>query len=511
MLLNLAPLASSCAMIGKSIRIAPMTVLRIGSMPFPNPGQFLHTSTTAKSLETDQVPLARSHLASFFAQYPKFEYDPSKPFMDEFRRLIVTEGFSQRGAGLRVARRGMKAAIVRQFKDIYGTHTCEIHVWHQFFSAIGIDETPQDIALCYKSFPDGTRADFEEWAHSVGLLTGIHKIDDPAYRHTPEVRELQGLLSDAKYVPQWVADQDSHMYQKFDVGQFYHPAMGLAREVVRLDYLKLGDDAILDEEVAQSLPHILAVPRSITLSAILAATWIPEDDQPGSVQASTTVDCASHFVGAKQSLETLKAGSDETSHDAADLEQLEIPDQNKVQNCNFDTAKGLKRRNKIVIYELGTYEMEDAVSMLAFYLFMRRTRDLVLQYREEIIAHCMECISLVRDAGRDLYSLEASKKRKRGNTNSLLERIMTFGPGPDDKCDLHDDQRDPIKHEMNRNRYDSEYKSQSSTLESIKLASTNKKDEATQEKSIGSGEKVNAFMTSLPVNDPGDSGESKDM
>ncbi|KAH7334206.1 hypothetical protein B0J17DRAFT_770582 [Rhizoctonia solani] len=151
MLLRLAPLAPSCALVGKSMRPAATTALRVGHfMPFPNPGRSLHTSRSAKAPETEEPPFARSHLTTFFAQYPKFKYDQSQPFMDEFWRLVSTEGFGRRGKRYKSARKQVGDAILRQFKDIYGAHSCDIHVWHQFFSAIGIDEAPRDIGLCHR-------------------------------------------------------------------------------------------------------------------------------------------------------------------------------------------------------------------------------------------------------------------------------------------------------------------------------------------------------------------------
>ncbi|EUC55554.1 hypothetical protein RSOL_120710 [Rhizoctonia solani AG-3 Rhs1AP] len=95
-------------------------------------------------------PLARPHLVSFFAQYPNFKYDPSKPFMDEFWRLVETNQFGRRGKRYKSARQGVKDAILLQFNDIYKAHSYNIHVWHNFFRAIGMDEMPQDIGLCHR-------------------------------------------------------------------------------------------------------------------------------------------------------------------------------------------------------------------------------------------------------------------------------------------------------------------------------------------------------------------------
>ncbi|KAG8750888.1 hypothetical protein FRC11_009921 [Ceratobasidium sp. 423] len=121
-----------------------------GAASCPKLRYLLHTSASARSPATEQVPFARSHLVSFFAEYPNFKYDPSQPFMDEFWRLVETEGYGHRSKRFKSARKRVGDAILRQFKDIYGAHSCDVHVWHRFFNAIGIDEAPRDIGLCYK-------------------------------------------------------------------------------------------------------------------------------------------------------------------------------------------------------------------------------------------------------------------------------------------------------------------------------------------------------------------------
>ncbi|CAE6443580.1 unnamed protein product [Rhizoctonia solani] len=153
MVLKLALLAYSGASVGISMRLAPMTAVSAShftAAPRSNPKRSLHMSATVKSPATKQAPFVRSHLVSFFAQYPDFKYDPSQPFMDEFWRLVDTYQFGRHGTRYKLARRGVRNAILLEFKDIYGTRSCNMHVWHNFFKAIGIDEVPRDIGLCNK-------------------------------------------------------------------------------------------------------------------------------------------------------------------------------------------------------------------------------------------------------------------------------------------------------------------------------------------------------------------------
>jgi hypothetical protein len=93
---------------------------------------------------------ARSHLSAFFAKYPGFKYDPSQPFMDEFWRLAGANGYGRRGKRYKLARRGLKDAIIQEFRDIYSAHSCDHSVWLKFFEAIGVDERPQNIGLCHR-------------------------------------------------------------------------------------------------------------------------------------------------------------------------------------------------------------------------------------------------------------------------------------------------------------------------------------------------------------------------
>ncbi|CUA77961.1 hypothetical protein RSOLAG22IIIB_12939 [Rhizoctonia solani] len=130
------------ASVGISTRFAPTIAVRASHIAF--------MSTGSRGLTTKQTPSARSYLALFFAQYPKFKYDQKEPFMDEFWRLVDTYQFGRRSKQYKSARKGVKEAILLQFKDIYETHSVDTHVWHRFFSAIGIQELPQNIGLCHK-------------------------------------------------------------------------------------------------------------------------------------------------------------------------------------------------------------------------------------------------------------------------------------------------------------------------------------------------------------------------
>ncbi|CAE6387565.1 unnamed protein product [Rhizoctonia solani] len=147
---SFASLRHTGVSVATSTHLALKTQPQLRTLPFFNSRRLFHVSPSAKSTGDERDPLARAHLSSFFAQYPDFKYDPSQPFMDEFWRLIETNKYGRRGKKYKAARRGVKDAIIREFRDIYGTHSCSPEVWYKFFQAIGINEEFQDVGPYHK-------------------------------------------------------------------------------------------------------------------------------------------------------------------------------------------------------------------------------------------------------------------------------------------------------------------------------------------------------------------------
>lgn len=79
-------------------------------------------------------------LEMFFAQYPKFRYDPSKSPVAEFNRLWKEYE--------RDTRHKFNAAIKREFYDLYGTDEKNTNNWHKLCRALRIDPIPDTRKEC---------------------------------------------------------------------------------------------------------------------------------------------------------------------------------------------------------------------------------------------------------------------------------------------------------------------------------------------------------------------------
>ncbi|KAG8729258.1 hypothetical protein FRC11_009205, partial [Ceratobasidium sp. 423] len=171
-----------------------------------------------------------------------------------------------------------------------------------------------------------------------------------------------------------------------------------------------------------------------------------------------------------------------------------INDQGKPQDCKGDPVED------IAVYRLGTFDMDDTASMIAFYLWMRRTQYLAIQYMEETTAHSLERISEISEIDNSLYNWfnppksgsrvgpksgsESSKKRKREDMGSQAQ------PGSGDGCYVCDEHYASGDYEMDYGGSESDDQSDS-TPESIELPSVSSLDEITREESR---KKVSAFI-----------------
>ena len=88
------------------------------------------------------------HLIDFFAQYPKFSYDPSNGVMQEFWRLCNNNGWKKNDRMREDARDALRDAIAQQFNAIYGTDLDSIDSWHTLCNVVGIDPTPDTPEKC---------------------------------------------------------------------------------------------------------------------------------------------------------------------------------------------------------------------------------------------------------------------------------------------------------------------------------------------------------------------------
>ncbi|CAE6444627.1 unnamed protein product [Rhizoctonia solani] len=92
----------------------------------------------------------RTYLEAFFAKYPGFEYDPTKPCMSEFKRLTEWAGWEKGSDEFKEARKGMNEALTDQFNAIYGKDPNDIAALRNLCSVLELAEIPTERSACKK-------------------------------------------------------------------------------------------------------------------------------------------------------------------------------------------------------------------------------------------------------------------------------------------------------------------------------------------------------------------------
>ena len=104
------------------------------------------------SLTIPQLVLQRSaakFIAQFFAQFPDFDYDPTAPVNQEYRRLRKFF-FQQRRS--EEEKKAFKSAFGRamgkQFASFYGASAHDIRAWRALCVVLSINPIPKTIEEC---------------------------------------------------------------------------------------------------------------------------------------------------------------------------------------------------------------------------------------------------------------------------------------------------------------------------------------------------------------------------
>ncbi|KAG8712881.1 hypothetical protein FRC09_019363 [Ceratobasidium sp. 395] len=93
-------------------------------------------------------PDPRLRVKAFFANYPGFRYNPSRPVMEEFYRLCDIT-WPDRGDWERdIAWRGFRDALTQQFNDIYGTDEQSLTNWQNLCVALQLRNIPEELNEC---------------------------------------------------------------------------------------------------------------------------------------------------------------------------------------------------------------------------------------------------------------------------------------------------------------------------------------------------------------------------
>jgi hypothetical protein len=94
-----------------------------------------------------------SPISCFFARYPNFIYDPTKPLEHEFGRLLRTLG--PKSSKIKKAKKHYRIALTEQFNFRFGTNANKLDAWQVLCHCVGIEPAPESITQCRKvSLPD---------------------------------------------------------------------------------------------------------------------------------------------------------------------------------------------------------------------------------------------------------------------------------------------------------------------------------------------------------------------
>ncbi|KAM0489513.1 hypothetical protein ACHAP8_012499, partial [Fusarium lateritium] len=88
------------------------------------------------------------NIDQFFAEYPNFDYDSSRPIWTEFNRMCRFFGWNKDDEELKDAKGEFKVAMVKQFNDIYGKDPKNLQLWQKLCHVLNIEPVPTRLAEC---------------------------------------------------------------------------------------------------------------------------------------------------------------------------------------------------------------------------------------------------------------------------------------------------------------------------------------------------------------------------
>lgn len=100
----------------------------------------------SRKTENKRVKRSLDHIDRFFAGYPKFNYSSSNPIWTEFNRM--RDFFDWDRDDEEDAKRDFKAAMVKQFNDIYGTDPNNLENWQKLCHVLNIEPAPTRLKAC---------------------------------------------------------------------------------------------------------------------------------------------------------------------------------------------------------------------------------------------------------------------------------------------------------------------------------------------------------------------------
>lgn len=100
----------------------------------------------SKKAKKKRVKRSLDHIDQFFAEYPEFDYNSSNPIWTEFYRM--SDSFDWESDDEEDAKREFKAAMVKQFNDIYGTDPDSLESWQKLCHVLNIEPVPRHLGQC---------------------------------------------------------------------------------------------------------------------------------------------------------------------------------------------------------------------------------------------------------------------------------------------------------------------------------------------------------------------------
>ncbi|KAG8680562.1 hypothetical protein FRC11_002296, partial [Ceratobasidium sp. 423] len=104
------------------------------------------SSPTPPPRDVKPEPLTQTNIHQFFSQYNSFSYDPSRPVMSEFYRMVDSKDFPK--ASQVQAKREIEDALTMDFNLIYGTDVGDLEAWQGLCRVLGFGYIPDDLLVC---------------------------------------------------------------------------------------------------------------------------------------------------------------------------------------------------------------------------------------------------------------------------------------------------------------------------------------------------------------------------
>ncbi|CAE7191958.1 unnamed protein product [Rhizoctonia solani] len=95
-------------------------------------------------------PLTQTNIHQFFSQYSSqtFAYNPSRPVMSEFYRMVDSENFPK--SSQVQAKREIEDAVAKDFNLIYGTDVGDLKAWQGLCRVLEFGYIPDDLVICQR-------------------------------------------------------------------------------------------------------------------------------------------------------------------------------------------------------------------------------------------------------------------------------------------------------------------------------------------------------------------------